>query len=155
MSAQPEPILELPGDHGPTFDYDAETAAQGGIACVLHKRHAPANLTVEFHHVIPVAWQLFFEPPEPWPHEGRDPDGRGRLWDARTVPVCPTDHRNVHYLIVAMMKAPHGNDPAEALARITGHKGPTLDMAYEALTRFAEAGGDIVSLAAAGEWGQA
>lgn len=146
-------LRELPADHGPTFDQDAASAAQGGIVCALHKSHSPETLTIEYHHVIPVAWQVFYQPPEPWPFPGYDP--RSPLWDARTMPLCPTGHRNVHYLIAAMMKSPHGIDPEETRKAIAGHAGHTFDVAYEALTRFTEAGGSIATLAAAREWGQA
>lgn len=160
MSAAIDPAIDAPEDdpvHATASKLvsehliDAEAAA---VECVLHKTHNPAHMTIEFHHVIPVAWQQFYQPPEPWPFPGRDPNGRGELWDDRTIPLCPTGHRNTHFIIVEFMKSPHGNDPAEARRNVK-HKGSQYDAAYLALTRFAAAGGDIVALVAARQWGQA
>ena len=112
--------------------------------CELHKLHVPHTLTMEFHHLIPVAWQLFWQPTEE-PHPGDDPNGRGHLWDDRGAWLCPTGHRNVHHLIVAAM-----HDNAHALH---GH-GHEQDMARLALERFADVGGDLEALVHAGKWGQ-
>ncbi|MGH2878962.1 MAG: hypothetical protein ACRDK4_05060 [Solirubrobacteraceae bacterium] len=130
-----------------------------GIAgCQIHKKHSPANLTAELHHVIPVAWQLFWQPAVA-PSPGRDPDGRGMLWDARTVAICPTGHRNVHKWIVELMHACKSEDPMEAAATVKSlyrtARGSQFDWAVQALVRFKEAGGSLQALVNAGEWGEA
>lgn len=124
-------------------------------ACELHKAHSPANLTVEVHHVIPVAWQLFWQP-QVAPYPGKDPDGRGELWDARTVSCCPTGHRNVHTWIVALMHALTGEDPAQARVALKGasRAGVQLDWAYQALVRFKAVEGSLQALIAAHEYGE-
>jgi hypothetical protein len=124
--------------------------------CELHKTHSPANLTVELHHVIPVAWQLLWQPAVA-PFPGRDPDGRGELWDARTVGCCPTGHRNIHHWIVALMKAlPGGSETPEAAKMVLGgNTGVQGTWAYRALFRFKEASGSLQELVAAHEWGMA
>lgn len=129
--------------------------------CEIHKSHTPANLTVEVHHVIPVAWQLTWGPVVP-PFPGNDPDGRGELWDARTVPLCPTGHRNVHAWITRFMHAlaPGGGaagstDPAAAYKAAKGGSGlQQAQWAYQALVRFTAVGGSLQQLVAAGEWGE-
>lgn len=130
-------------------------------ACVLHRGHAPAHLTTEFHLVVPVAWQLMWQPSKPWPNGGNDPDGRGALWDGRGVAVCPTGHRNVHAWIVRLMHAVRSEDPLEAIARVRKDYGAKATGSMEfwtatlALTRWKEGGGSLVALVNAGEWGEA
>jgi len=122
--------------------------------CTLHAKHQPTHLTLEQHHVIPVAWMLFWQPPEDvWPDPGKDPDGRGQLWDARTVACCPTGHRNVHAWIVRLMRACTSDDPAQAIAAVKGH-GSQYTTACLALERYAEVGGRLTALVAARELGQ-
>jgi len=125
-----------------------ERASEG---CSAHRWHYPRPLTSEAHHVIPVAWQLFWQPPKA-PFPGRDPNGRGLLWDARTVTLCPTGHRNVHALIVQMMRATKSDDPAVAYKAVNP-KGADGRTAYLALIRFAEVGGKLTALAGAGLMG--
>ncbi len=121
------------------------------VKCELHKEHSPANLTVELHHVIPVAFQLTWQP-QIAPYPGMDPAGRGKLWDARTVACCPTGHRNIHAWIVRLMHAVTGEDPLQAEAAVKGH-GDQYDWACQALLRFKEPGGSLQELVAAHEWG--
>lgn len=128
------------------------------VGCQIHKEHSPANLTAELHHAIPVAWQLHWQPTVA-PFPGRDPDGRGELWDARTVTICPTGHRNVHRWIVELMHACTGENPMQAAIAVKAlyhrtARGPQFDWAVQALVRFKEAGGSLQVLIAAGEWGQ-
>lgn len=130
-----------------------ETAATSE-PCALHVTHSPLNKTIEFHHIIPVAWQLKTSVASP-PFPGVDPDGRGELWDARGVWCCPTGHRNVHHWIVAMMewvKAYSITDPANA---IPGRSRSTQEAvwAIQALTRY-EPYGALAVLARDGELGQ-
>lgn len=123
------------------------------MSCLLHKVHLPSNLTVEQHHIIPVAWQLQpFKPDVPM-FPGPDPDGRGMLWDNRTVELCPTGHRNVHYWLVKLMHGLSGSeDPLVAYKAVKG-RGVQFSTAYLALCRYKEAGGSLQALVAAHEWG--
>lgn len=137
-----------------------ESASSEPGVCVLHKRHAPANLTLEFHHLVPVAWQQLWQPPEPWPNGGNDTEGRGRLFDARGVLCCPTGHRNVHVWIVRLMHTVTSEDPKVAVAAVRARygskaRGLEFDTALLALQRWKEAGGSLLELVAAKEWGQA
>lgn len=123
--------------------------------CSLHKAHYPTPLTVEDHHVVPVAWQQTWQPAVA-PYPGIDPDGRGKLWDARTIPVAPTCHRNVHAWIVRLMHALVGEDAHQAFVAVKG--GPAGTQAHwglEALLRYQAVGGTLQQLVAAGEWGHA
>jgi hypothetical protein len=130
--------------------------------CELHKTHSPANMTLELHHVIPVAWQLAWQPAVA-PYPGKDPDGRGELWDARLVPACPTGHRNVHAWIVRMMhmidalvKAGGVADAEKAFKLVhASARDKQANWALEGLLRFHAAGGSLQQLVAAGEWGEA
>lgn len=125
--------------------------------CVLHKGHRPAHLTTEFHHVVPVAWQLMWQPPEPWRFPGYDPDGRGKLWDNRGVEVCPTGHRNVHFWLVRLMHAVTGENPVQAAKAVRAidskARGIEFQTALWALVRWKEGGGSLQMLVAAHEWG--
>lgn len=135
--------------------------------CALHKLHTPRNLTTEWHHVIPVAWQLATTLNGSPPYPGEDPDGRGMLWDDRGIWLCPTDHRNVHRWIVGLMHAAAAagsTDPLVAYKAVRPRVPPKeFAIAYDALTRFmGEAGyggsqqaATLLTLTAAGEWGQA
>ena len=109
--------------------------------CALTKAHAPKNLTLEFHHIVPVAWQLFWQPTVA-PFPGRDPDGRGMLWDNRGVWVCPTHHRNIHADLVALMHEWSAPSRTELVTAETG------------MQRFVAVGGSLAALVAAGEWGE-
>lgn len=125
--------------------------------CSLHKTHEPRNLTVEEHHVIPRAWQRFYAPSLTPVYAGHY-DGEP-LWDARTVPICPTGHRNTHALIVRTMRqvATTESEDIGAAAKAAGvavHT-PTGATALLALERFTAAGGKLLELTAAGELGEA
>jgi hypothetical protein len=131
------------------------------LPCVLHRTHSPVHRTVELHHVIPVAWQLLMQPAsKPWPNEGRDPDGRGLLFDARGVQCCPTGHRNVHLWLTRLMHAMVGNgeDPQRACVVVRAQFGAAahgleFDTALLAMTRWKEAGLSLQQLVQFGEWG--
>jgi hypothetical protein len=114
-----------------------------------------ALLTLEVHHIVPVAWQLSWQPAIA-PYPGRDPEGRGELWDARTIACCPTGHRNVHHWIVALMHALTGEEPVQAAHAVEAeHGGTQFSWAVQALSRFKGVGGSLQALIAAGEWGTA
>jgi len=135
---------------GPATASEAPADAVGE-GCSLHRFHYPRPLTSEAHHVIPVAWQLFWQPAQPL-FPGKDPDGRGNLWDTRTVTLCPSGHRNVHVLIVKMMRAVKSDDPLAAFKAVNP-KGAEGRTAYLALTRFTDAGGKLTALSGAGLMG--
>lgn len=127
--------------------------------CALHRVHTPKNLTVEWHHILPVAWQLATPVATP-PFPGMDTDGRGMLWDDRGVWICPTGHRSVHFLIVKMMRVilVGAIDDTEAFAKLTAieRRMPEATIARNALIRYpAESGGSLHALAASGEFGEA
>ncbi len=119
------------------------------LPCQLHQQHVPVHNTIEFHHLIPVAWQLFWQPAKPWPAEGKDTEGRGLLWDDRGAALCPTGHRNVHFYIVKLMRDLAAGTPDAGVP-----KTPTTAMARLAIERFTVVGGNPLELTAAGEWGQ-
>jgi hypothetical protein len=127
--------------------------------CSLHTSHSPVNLTIEDHHVIPRAWQRFFAPaPDPSNAELLYPGHYGgeTLWDARTVPICPTGHRNVHAIIVATMKRIAREEEEWPLAIYrAARSGKQRDCAQLALERFVAAGGNLFHLTEFGEWGEA
>lgn len=128
-------------------------------ACQLHTAHAPHAFTSEWHHVIPVAWQLHTPNPSSRPSPGRDPNGRGMLWDNRGVYICPTGHRNVHHFIVILTHAIVGESIsipeawAKAISAGDKHRSEAR-CALDGLERAASCSVDFVALAAAGEWGQ-
>ena len=95
--------------------------------CEAHRLHRPRAMTIELHHVIPQAWQNMVLHSEV-------------LFDKRTVALCPTGHRNVHALLVTMMKASQGDDPLDAYQTHKGRRGKEFDIAYAGIVRFHEAG---------------
>jgi hypothetical protein len=133
--------------------------------CVLHsdKSRLPSFYR-ELHHVIPQAWQAFWCPPS----QSRPST---RPWDARTEPCCPTGHRNVHYLLVLMMKEWQSWDiQAQEVPRIFAVKSQVTrnlrgggysvapseaDMAAQAMVRWSEWGGDLNALCARKLYGYA
>lgn len=160
-----------PGRRAAAMARRPESESAVAASCVLHKRHSPAHLTLEFHHVVPVAWQLLWQPPKPWPFPGNDPDGRGALWDSRGLDICPTGHRNVHAWIVRMMREvtltlgrEHASfDPEDALlvvsaARKKYGKSATASNEFQtatlALIRWREGGGSLQELVRHDEWGE-
>lgn len=129
------------------------------MACTLGKSHQPPAPASDMHHVIPQAWQRFWQPA---PITG--PGGitmilakPGDPWDPRTVEVCPNHHRLTHEAIVAMMHAGAGSeDPAAARHAAFGKRRLTSAEACGllALTRWRDAGGSLEALRAAREWGE-
>lgn len=114
--------------------------------CEAHKRHSPGNRTVELHHIVPQAWQQFWQPTSP--SEGAVP-GRGdsgNLWDARTTVLCPTGHRNVHWYLVLLMR---GMSPRR------GGGSAEARIAQLAMERWQHNGGDLEALRKARLFGYA
>jgi len=114
-------------------------------ACSLHKTHTPRPVVIELHHLIPRAWEHAFPAPATLPAgavPGHDSDGP--LWDARTVALCPTSHRNVHAALVAMVRGrpPVGSRLERSVARL-------------AVSRALEAGITVEMLLAAHQYGEA
>jgi hypothetical protein len=73
------------------------------MPCSLRKFHVPKVPAADSHHIIPQAWQHFHTP--------------GKLWDLRTVEVCPNCHRRVHEAIVKMMRRAHMRHHANVTVR--------------------------------------
>lgn len=109
-------------------------------SCVAHKVHYPRSVAQELHHVVPQAWQVFWKP-STWTTKG--------LWHPETVALCPTGHRNVHHYIVAKMKAIAGQE------HIKVPHSKEAEIAQEALSIWIAAGGSLMDLVRAGQWGQA
>lgn len=140
--------------------------------CDQHHRHDPAPTYTELHHVIPQAWQAFWQPPQPWPDAGPSPDRRDAktglpltLWDARTVAICRTGHGNVHHWLVELTHYAAANPgltlgqlehDAKAAIRAAGEHPNHVDyaIAAQALERWTTAGGTIDQLVAARLWGE-
>lgn len=138
--------------------------------CGSHRYHWPKNQTAEDHHVIPQAWQQLWTPTGRYSFENALPvDTVKRLWDARTVPLCPTGHRNVHYWMVAMMKSIRARIAPEFMGQYTSQnyldwavkealpkrRNTEMKVALLGLQRFADAGGSLKVLADDGNLGQA
>lgn len=106
---------------------------------ICHRFHVPSYPEVEFHHVIPQAWQ----------HNFRPVAVRRILWAPETVPLTPTCHRHVHTIIVELMRAHRDvrvyRTPRSSIGRI----------ATAALFRFELAGGSLDALIAVGLYGEA
>lgn len=66
-----------------------DPAVWAGMCAATHS-HSPVPRYLEFHHIIPRAWQAFFQP------AGAE---AGKLWAPQTTPLCRTSHGNVHYWI--------------------------------------------------------
>lgn len=124
--------------------------------CEVHVDHSPQATYQEIHHIIPRAWQAFWQPALP-PFPSRA-DGQ-QLWDGRTVNVCRTGHGNIHFWIVAMMKA---YTPEMTVLEVTtkvrvlnaehvGHN--DYAWAIQALERYQQVGGDLAALIYAGQFG--
>jgi hypothetical protein len=113
------------------------------MGCSLRKLHVPKAPAPDSHHIIPQAWQRF-QVPESM-----------KLWDPRTVEVCPNCHRRVHEALVKMMRAGTTDDPlicklaAFGSARLKREE----SVAYLGLTRFVAAGGSLGELRAHGLYG--
>lgn len=135
--------------------------------CVAHaqvttQRCATNAQYNELHHVIPQAWQ------NAW-LEGE------KLFDPRTVPLCPTGHRNVHFWLVALMHAlpatvldvnttasdrsavMAADDAVHLTAKREGRRVNRKEFACarEALIRWVESGKSLGWLATRKLWGQA
>jgi hypothetical protein len=132
--------------------------------CSAHRYHTPMPSYSERHHVIPQAWQVAWQPAQPWPNGGPSPDRKGVvLFDARTVPLCRTGHGNVHFWLVATMRAyarlgdvGEAMHEAKARARTAGMHVVEADFAIAAtaMERWRAAGGGLHLLTSRGLWGE-
>lgn len=145
-------------------------AAASTQVCTFHRHHDPAPTYTELHHVIPQAWQVFWQPPAPWPNGGPSPDRKAPgsnapflLFDARTVALCRTGHGNVHHWLVQIMQAfarlgsvGEAMHEVKAAARARGQVVGTADFGFaaEAIDRWHGAGGDLRALTDHGLWGE-
>lgn len=149
--------------------------------CVAHKQHKPAPQYNELHHVVPQAWQHLWNPgteslgsPARASLAAANPAMAIALWDPRTVALCPTGHRNVHFWIVRVMKAlppmrvleqPDLDESsfvhAQGIARDQAHRERRVINPHEwqtaclAVQRWIERGGTLAALVKAGQWGEA
>lgn len=125
--------------------------------CLLHThrqgRNPPFPLLSEEHHVLPVAWQQVWRP--------LTVKSAG-VWDPRTVPLCPTSHRNVHTWLPRMMKLVSRigepddvRDILNATRWEHGIRRPPGEffVAADALHRWRAAGGRLLDLVAVGQYG--
>jgi hypothetical protein len=134
----------------------------------LAKHRPAARLDEEQHHVLPRKWQTLWTPAKaPYPGVYHEFGVTQQLWDARTVSVPPTCHRNVHHFIVAVMRqlaAAGGvidaNAVTAAAKAVSGAEHlrekmalQELQWATEAPLRYLAAGGELVVLIAARAWG--
>jgi hypothetical protein len=140
--------------------------------CTQHN-HRPTPTYSELHHIIPQAWQVFWQPPKPWENQGPSPDRPGViLWDARTIVLCRTGHGNVHFWLVRAMRSylavvqDQGSNPTRLIdeawslvkagAKKDGLKITKADMviARMAMERWEAAGGSLIDLCHKGLWGE-
>jgi hypothetical protein len=145
----------------------------GVTACEVHPltKHRPAaQRDEEDHHVIPRHWQQLWTPEKaPYPGVFKEFGVWQQLWDARTVKVPPTCHRNVHHWLVALMHelAQLRAVPFDSTTVVVASKAVSkvnalrdkmalqeLQWAAEAPLRFLAAGGDIGLLVRAQAWGE-
>jgi hypothetical protein len=142
-------------------------------ACEVHPsgRHTPASLEAQDHHVIPRHWQQLWAPAAaPYPGTFSEFGVTQTLWDARTVKVPPTCHRNVHGRLVQLMHvldemrhltaSPLDVNAAAVIVskragRLTTMANQEIRCAMLAPLRFIEAGGQIGLLLDGKAWGQA
>jgi len=108
--------------------------------CEAHLAHYPRPLWLEYHHVIPVAWQLYL-----WQ----------QVRDKRTVCLCRTGHGNVHWWIVRTMRGLYdAGGGIVAASKNTGGRGIDLVTARIALERVeAVEPGSLDRLVSARHWG--
>lgn len=145
-----------------TLAGDVVVTVEPGV-CSLHSEARDHNLTVEAHHLLPVAWQAVWTPPGATVKT----TSRGPVWAPETVQLSPTCHRNSHALLVRLMKwmaTPPGQAADDDAQRIDAARaalpGPLrrwreMHVALEAPTRWVNAGGVLSVLLAAHEWGVA
>jgi hypothetical protein len=122
-------------------------------ACQAHtSHHVPTPLLCEKHHVLPQSWQATWSPV----------GNKRRLWAPATVTLCPTAHRNVHVWIPRMMRIvervgePTDLDVLRKQVRWEHDvRRPSTEffVAERALFLFREAGGRLMDLVAASEYG--
>jgi hypothetical protein len=124
----------------------------GGYAC--HVYHWPPPEDVDYHHVVPRAWQVFANPS----HYARRTDG---IWYPETVRLTPSCHRAVHNRIVAIMKAyaqtrvgaePMGAQLEAVLDQVSG-RGKLWAIAEQAPLIWLREGGSLRDLCGARLWG--
>ncbi len=129
-------------------------------ACTARRFHRPTPLSVDEHHVVPQAWQRFWQPGDTRSMNQRVDSALGighdlpALWAPDTVTLCPTCHRNVHHHLVALMKlgAEHGHIGAvEAYPA----RGTEVTIAVQGMLRFVKRGGSLDDLRTARLYGAA
>jgi hypothetical protein len=126
------------------------------LHCSIHRAHHPSPLYTEIHHIIPRAWQAAWQPAGA---------SAGKLWANETVPLCRTAHGNVHWILVAAMRAyqrsasdaPNRIDAAIHVALreldVSAHV-REMKVARDAMVRFSGAGGSLDALCEKGFYGE-
>lgn len=133
--------------------------------CTIHKNHQPRPWgSPDEHHLIPRAWQKAWAPTSaPFPKEV---DGQA-LWDGRSVFVCPTGHRGIHYFLeqfthtAKMMPGltESGQNDKGMLAQIIplihpkGSPPRELQQAFQGMVNWISAGGTLYFLVQNHLWG--
>lgn len=132
-----------------------------GLACEAHRYHWPQPISTERHHVIPRAWQAYFHPESGGARTTASQarmlaaTGAVALWDPRVTVLCPTGHRNVHRMIVRLMKTDTGEDFRRARDMVFGSRLSAEEgIALETLIRFQAAGGSLDVMRIAGLFGE-
>lgn len=146
------------------------------VICEVHPTgmHTPASTEDQDHHVVPRHWQQVWMPTTaPFPGTFKEFGVVQALWDARTIKVPPTCHRNVHTRIVQVMRqldatfgrqihlitaddiTAAGKAVSKANKLRTTMALQELQWALEAPLRFLAAGGAIADLLRVKTWGEA
>jgi hypothetical protein len=111
---------------------------------VVHRVHRPPYRYIEYHHIVPRAWQAFWKPP-----------GKAAVvWDPRTLACCRTSHGNIHDILVTLMHARAAGESGTARDLVGRHSPAEYGWACAAMERWEEWGGDINALLANGLYGE-
>lgn len=118
--------------------------------------------TYEDHHIIPQAWQHSTAPISTFDPQlvERQPDGLV-LWDKRTIRLCPTGHRNVHFYLVLFMHDIAADRPSDErtwfAVKRQKFKRPTQQqlVALLGMQRYLDSDNSLIALTTRGLYGEA
>src|SRR4051812_38317084 len=111
-ASRSRPMKEVPMDRaydvpllGITIP-DGADPTEFGAKCAAEHTHHPEPRYLELHHIVPRAWQRFWQPNPSHYVEGviHEPNSQG-LWCTITISLCRTAHGNIHYWIERMVRA--------------------------------------------------
>jgi hypothetical protein len=142
---------------------DGADPTEFGAKCAAEHTHHPEPRYLELHHIVPRAWQRFWQPNPSHYVEGviHEPNSQG-LWCTITISLCRTAHGNIHYWIERMVRAygalgpgPDHSDRAMHQARQGQLHIGKEETAYaeQALILFSDAGGRVQELFEQGLYG--